>query len=244
MAMVKAGILELIGYREWTESIGDDREWRLQKLQALLYAGVQDAAARRGGFILPLRYDYMAVVASSLDANDLGSILEAARGSAPVPVRLAVACGSTPVEALDAAWGRLGETPEGMLYYEACEEPEYVAVAHLDINNITGATRERGVVETYNTVMRVVSEMASIAASKGAVAQYLGGDNVLVILPLDGYRRIVDELVSVDDLKAGIGVAASARRALELAARALHEIRSGKVDERVHEIIELPRTHA
>ncbi len=238
--MVKAGVLELIGYREWTESVGDDREWLLQKTQASLYASIQDAAARRGGFILPLRYDYMAVMASSLDDRDLEVVLSTAASNSPVPVRLSVACGSTPVEALNRAWSHLGDTPEGMMFYEACDEPEYTAVAHLDINNITEATRARGVVETYNTVMRVLAEMNSIAVANGALAQYLGGDNVLVVLPLKGWRSIVEKLVAVDNLKAGVGIAASPRRALTLAAKALHEIRVGKAAGPVYEIIELP----
>jgi len=232
--------LELVGYREWTESIGDDREWVIQKTQAVLYAGVQDAAARRGGFVLPLRYDYMVVVASGLDDRDLASVVEVAQDNSPVPVRLAVACGSTPVEALDRAWGVLGEVPEGMMFYEACEGPEYVAVGHLDINGITEATRSQGVVKTYNTIVRVLGELSSRASERGGLAQYLGGDNVLVLLPLEGRRELVEELVEIDDLKAGVGVAASARRALALAARALHEIRVGRVRERVYEIIELP----
>lgn len=240
MVKVKIGVLEQIGYREWTEEIGDDREWRIQRTQALFYSSVQDAASRRGGFVLPVRYDYMIILASSLDARDLSFILETAKASSPVPVRLAAACGSTPVEAADRAWRLLGEAKEGSLAFEACEEPEYVAVGHLDINNITAATRAEGVVKTYTAVMRTMAEMAARAYEQGAITQYLGGDNVLVVLPIEGLREAIEDLVLIDDLKAGVGVAASARRALELAARALRAIRTGKVQGRIYEIRELP----
>lgn len=240
MVQVKIGVLEQIGYREWTEEIGDDREWRIQRTQALFYSTVQDAASRRGGFVIPVRYDYMLVLASSLDARDLAFILETAKGASPVPVRMAAACGSTPVEAADRAWKLLPEAGEGGLAFEACEEPEYVAVGHLDINNITEATRSEGVVKTYTAVMKTMAELATRAYERGAITQYLGGDNVLVVLPIDGLSDVIEDLVMIDDLKAGVGVAASARRALELAARALRAIRTGRVRGRIYEIRELP----
>jgi len=234
--LIRVALLELVGYREWTESIGDDREWFLQKTQSLLYATVQDAAARRMGFVMPLRYDYMLVLASNLHRDDLEEVLDAARESSPVPVRMASACRFTPVGAVESSWSLLAGTKPGTLNYEGCDGDESIIVAHLDINDITSMTSKVGVLRTYNAMLNLVSRIAQEAYNMGAIAQYLGGDNILAVLPENGYRVVAEKLTSLDDLKAGIGVAATPRRALELAAKALHAIREGAVSERIYEI--------
>ena len=234
--MIRVALLELVGYREWTESVGDDREWMLQKTQSLVYATIQDAAARRKGFVMPLRYDYMLILASGLDRDDLQEVLEAAADVSPVPVRMASTCMYTPAGAVDEAWRRLRELGEGGLYYGECSEPEYTVVAHLDINDITQMTSQVGVLRTYNAMLRLLSKMAEKAFEMGAIAQYLGGDNILAVLPEKGYRVVAETLAGLDDLKAGIGLSVTPRRSLELAAKALHAIREGKVREKIYEI--------
>jgi len=64
-----------------------------------------------------------------------------------------------------------------------------------------------------------------VAESGGGITQYLGGDNILVILPPLNYISLTERLVVEDDLKAGIGVSRTAREALRLAAKALHDLR-------------------
>jgi len=234
--LIRVALLELVGYREWTESIGDDREWILQKTQSLLYAAIQDAAARRMGFAMPLRYDYMLVLASNLSRDDLEAVLEAAEGASPVPVRMASACMYTPAGAVEESWKALRRVPLGGLHYAGCEGRELTIVAHLDINDITQMTSKVGVLRTYNAMLNLLSRMADQAYRMGAIAQYLGGDNILAVLPEKGYRAVAEHLCQLDDLKAGLGVAYTPRRALELAAKALHAIREGEVSERIYEI--------
>jgi GTP cyclohydrolase IIa len=100
-----------------------------------------------------------------------------------------------------------------------------VAIAHLDINNITGETASDGVSRSYHRVLSLLGRIARIAEGGGGIAQYLGGDNILVILPPVNYMTVVERLVEEDDLKVGIGVSRTARDALRLAARALRELR-------------------
>ncbi len=235
--MVSMTIIELVGYREWTESIGEDREWRLQALQARLYASVQEAAARYNAFVLPFRYDYMVVATTGVPREGLVEVFETASSRAPVPVRMAEGCGGSPVEAIEDAWARLRSVGPGELSLRGCNSSRVVA-GHLDINDITRMTRELGLLKTYDTMLHVVSEIQVRAECRGAVAQYLGGDNILVLLPPEGYLSVVEELIAVHDLKAGIGVASNPRRALELAARALHDIRTGAAAGRIREYVE------
>jgi len=228
----RMALLELVGYREWTESIGDDREWKLQITQAQIYEKLQEAAAEFNGFIMPMRYDYMILIASNVGEEELFNIYKIAKEISPVPVRLASACGKTPVDAVEEAWRYVRSGTD--FKYVGCNDQEGVVAGHFDINGITAMTRKLGVLTTYSTMLHVISEIETRAHYRGAIAQYLGGDNILVVLPHENYEEIIQELIAVHDLKVGVGVASSARRALAQAAEALHEIRIGKVRGRVN----------
>lgn len=221
----RVAVLEQIGYREWTENLGSDREWLIQSIQAKLYLALQDVASKHGAFVMPTRYDYMLILSSNVSYKAHLEILDVARSISKVEVRLASSCGLSPVEAEMRAFRLLGETEVGGLSYKECPGEEVVAIAHLDINNITGETASDGVSRSYHRVLSLLGRIARIAEGGGGIAQYLGGDNILVILPPVNYMTVAERLVEEDDLKAGIGVSRTARDALRLAASALRELR-------------------
>nr|MEB3859628.1 GTP cyclohydrolase IIa [Desulfurococcales archaeon] len=138
------------------------------------------------------------------------------------------ACDESPLAAESRAWSLLARLGPGEVSYSECGGSEIVAIAHVDIDDIMEETRKNGAVRTYNKVIDLLHKLASTVEEWGGLAQYLGGDNVLVVLPSTGYVEASSRLLSVrPGLKAGIGVSRKAREALQLAADALHEIRSG-----------------
>jgi len=227
--LTRLAVIEFIGYREWTESLGSDREWMIQIIQSEIYALAQRRAAEVGAHVMPLRYDYMMLISSNVDKQGHEKILESVAENSQVPVRMASSCGRTPIEAELAAWNLLRETSPGGLSYSECIEDEGVVVAHLDIDNITSMTKRMGAAKTYYIVVDLLHKISRRAEEYGSIVQYLGGDNILAVLPTNNYKSIVEELVNIDNirLKAGVGYAHNARRALTLAAEALHDIRSG-----------------
>lgn len=222
---VRVSIIELVGYREWTESLGDDREWLIQESQAQLYGSVQRAAAKLGAFVMPIRYDYMLILSSNVSEEAHKEILEVASSAAKVKARLASFCSKTPLDAEISAWRALRANRESTLIFQPCDLEEISIVGHLDVNDITQSTREEGITRTYHTMLNIVGRLSDLTEPQGGIVQYLGGDNVLVALPVDGYLSLVVKLMKEANMKVGLGMAASARRALALAARALHEIR-------------------
>jgi len=237
----RLALIELVGYREWTEKLGDDREWAIQLVQASLYRAAQDVAKEYGGFIVPLRYDYMVLLASNLGEREHRDVVDSIASVSPVPVRSASYCALTPLEALRGAQGILHTLKPGGLKVAGCSHIEAAAVAHIDVNNITDETLARGAYEAFLGVLRLQYTLAEEALRKGAVVQYLGGDNILIVLPpkdplqvtegiLDGIKGA---LMPRNGLKAGVGLAPLPRDALSLAARALHDIRMGQAGGRV-----------
>ncbi len=227
---VRVAVIEQVGYREWTESLGSDREWYIQMVQSRVYRAGQEAATRVGGFLLPLRFDIMLLIASRLSSKEVDIVHSAVERASTVRVRTASSCGDTPLEATDRAWRLLMDVRPGQMTFEPCDGDELVAVAHIDVNNITRLTRKLGPLRTYYMVLDTINRVRSVAEDLGAVVQYLGGDNLLAILPPTGsVETVARKLVEgPGDLKAGVGVAGRARDSLALAAKALHLIRLGK----------------
>ncbi len=229
---VRISVVELIGYREWTESLGNDREWRIQIIQSRLYSMLQHVASRAGGFALPLRYDYMLVVSSNMGPDRHKEMLDELLSIAPTPVRIASACGPTPREAEARASELLRGLEPNMHAYEECGEEEYVATAHIDINDFTRRTSYKDIYDTYKTILDLLGRLYKGIGGLGGLVSYLGGDNVAAFIPGSGVERLAEILD--EDLKAGVGIAPTARRALRLAAEALHEIRmSGNKERRI-----------
>ncbi len=232
---VRIAVLELVGYREWTESLGSDREWRIQAVQAGVYREGQITAARRGGFLMAQRHDILLLLASGLGPEDHQEVMDAVATLAPVPVRMASSCAPTPREAEARAWRLLQAVGPGGFRYEESGGSEETLVAHIDIDNVTSITRRRGAVETHEIVIKLLANLAEKAPGLGAVIQYLGGDNVLAVLPPSASPSDVGVLLEGNgfSLKAGVGRAVKPRRALSLAAEALHRIRSGEAESRI-----------
>ena len=223
---MRLGLVELIGYREWTESLGNDREWIIQYQQADMYRLLQREAAALGGFVLPLRFDYMLLVSTGISADGHRRVLDVARMSSRIPARMVSIPGGKPARALDEAHSLLRSARPGEVLY--IEGPDGITtVAHVDINGISRRTREKGLSESLQVIARFVADIVALAARHGGVAQYLGGDNIIVLLPDGSYEEFARDAVEASDVKVGIGQAIAPRRALELAAIALHEIREG-----------------
>ncbi len=227
----RIAVLEQVGYREWTESLGSDREWVIQGIQSSLYHGVQRVASELGGFVLPLRYDYMMILGSGLDPGEHELILGVAEKHSPVPVRMASACAYTPLGAEAAASRRLRGIEPGSLGYTRCPRREAVAVAHIDVNDFTAITMSTSVYRTFWLVRRLLLRLHASLARHGGLVSYLGGDNVVAVLPVNDAGKAVQEILD-DGLKAGLGISGKAREALRLAAEALDTIRKSRRKEK------------
>ena len=232
---MRLALLELMGYREWTESLGHDREWLIQEAQASIYRSLQDTVSAMRGFAMPLRYDYLLAVTTGLSREEHEDILDRVRLESRIPVRMSSVPGLNPAEALNMAYKLLQKASPGEMQYVEGEDGKTV-MAHVDINGISHKTRERGLVESLVVISEFIATVTKMAAKHGGIAQYLGGDNIIVLLPDNNFMEFAEEVVGVSDVKVGIGVSRLPRRAMELSSKALHMIREDIVPEKIHVI--------
>ncbi len=204
----------LKGYREWTESIGDDREWRIQIVQNELEKLASEIAAERNAFYVPTRKDVLIFIANNSDVEEWLKPLESV---SPVPIEVSSGCGKTPLEAL--------------LNPTKCSKNSNIAAIHFDINFISKKDHYLGYLEVSQTVSLLIHS----ALGFGAIGGYLGGDNVVFFSDPSVANNFASLISRTYDVKVGIGVAENARKALELAAKALRMLRDDR-SKRVEEL--------
>lgn len=144
--MYRVGVLRLVGYREWTEELGDDREWIIQVVQSSIYGLVSSEAAAIGARGIPLRYDYMILLDSGAHPDGLRRVAASASSIAPTPVAVSAACARTPLEAQRAA----SADPE---VYESCAS-DPIAVVHMDVDDISSRTPRDSAYSTFEEILR------------------------------------------------------------------------------------------
>jgi GTP cyclohydrolase IIa len=216
--MYRVGVLTLQGYRAWTDSIGNDREWIIQMLQSGIYGLVAAEAASIGGHVIPLRYDYMLILDPGFDQEGLRKIALSASSMSPTRVLMSAACSHTLLEAQARASADPG-------VYDSCI-PDPLAVVHLDVNDISSRTPQESAYATFEYMMRMFCDVMNAAKSLGGLAQYLGGDNIAVFLPKGSLSKFMKYARELQGVKAGVGVHRSPREAMALAARALRSLRA------------------
>jgi len=221
----RMGIIELIGYREWTETLGEDREWRIQSIQSKLYQELQLEAADMDSYLIPLRIDYMVILLENTSISN--RFLQTLKRLSPVPFRIAVVKHFSPELAeKEASQLLINTNKNSVLEVEKCRGKEVSVIAHIDINNITGRVRKNGesVYTTFLDIIHYYYEIQKNFVFLNGITTYLGGDNILVYLPYKNVNKIKDYLD--EKLKAGVGVAHNPRRAVSLATKALDDIRT------------------
>lgn len=200
----------LKGYREWTEELGSDREWKIQLVQASIEKIASEEAAKCNSFYVPHRKDVLIFLANGVEEECLREVISKIEKVSPVPVETSIGCGSTPLSALR------GESRK-------CEGSD-VAVVHIDLNYFS----KDEIYSAYVRAMNNYSTLLNLFLGVGGIGAYLGGDNfVFFIDPKD--LHIIDEVKMIlKDAKIGVGIGKNPREALSKAASSLKFLRENR----------------
>lgn len=222
--MVKIGVLRLLNYESWINSLGYDREHIIQAEQHKLLRILYESGAEIGAFTIPLTRDIIVLVLNSVELRKFLVITKSLIKSSPVSFRVMVGLGKTYPEALIKI-----VNPEVLM---RSEPRELTIAAHADLNGYYNLLKEQGIYRTYETIVDFVEKFRRLTHSLGGIASYLGGDNVLAFLPdIKSTKTFITRLsienksTKVGDIKVGIGIASIPRTAITLAAKALATLR-------------------
>ncbi|AQL43900.1 GTP cyclohydrolase [Halorientalis sp. IM1011] len=240
--------VQIDNYGPWTVTPEPRREVDLQTLQSRLYADLSQLFGNRNGYVFFTRFDNMIAVSNGLDVDDHAMIQESVGNRYPVTMSMAVATGTTPVQALGDATGELqdagsaqDETRREILRGRTIDE-EFrtdadVQIAHFDVNDATGKyTDELNEFDTFIHIEQGYAElMRYMRTAHGSLSFFVGGDNVIAVCPdldAEDYLDAIDhvnEAVDVE-LKVGVGRGRTAQTAGMAAKHALEECRATGAD--------------
>jgi GTP cyclohydrolase IIa len=215
--MVKVGILKLLNYESWINLLGYDREHTVQAKQHELLKELYRCGAEIGAFTIPLTLDLIVLILNSVETRKFLMVARSITKLSPTPIKAMVGYGKTYPEALTKAGN-----PEMLTCSELNEQ---TIVAHADLNGYYTLLEEQGIYHTYKTVTDLIGKFRKITHKIGGITTYLGGDNILAFLPnTESVKTLMDQF-SAKNVKVGIGIALTPRKAVALAAKALASLR-------------------
>lgn len=242
--MVQITLVRLEGYGPWTTTLGDDREHRLQILQARLYSDIQEQFSKRKGLVFFNRFDEMFAVSNGISKDEHEVILESISTSYGINIKMGIGIGSTPYKAHEHAKLTMNNDGKVSIYpYHDNDNDQLVQIMHVDIDGSTSNVSARMLPYDISIlVTRLNLALSEAFLAYGALTFFLGGDNFMVVSSRLSNDIIKDALGKVMDslgirLKCGIGVAYHAREAAMLATRALDRIREMRKSNAVYDNI-------
>ncbi len=210
--MHRVAVMFLKNYREWTETLGPDREAVIQKVQAKLHHRLWSVFTKVGALPHHFRYDVAIALVNNVGDRQIKRAVEKLAEVSPVEVEYCVGSGATPYQA-----------------YKNCgldnsNRAEDASVAHVDVVNSTALTRDNGPHYVYTQIVTLLEVLNAKCSEVGCMAFYLGGDNVMIYLPNAGsIYQLLDGLDA--QLRVGVGVAQKPYAAFVKATAALDRLR-------------------
>jgi len=185
-------LFQLDNYGPWTVTPHPRPEPELQALQARLYGDLAEAVGDRGGYVFATRFDNVVAVTNGLDRADHRAIQDAIAERYPVTLSAAIGTDPEPASALADATDLLQERGSAqdpdrsaVLAGEPLEGEGTVRVAHFDVVDVTGKFTDR--LDAYATHLEVQGSTQALSRylydHHGALAFFVGGDNVIAITP-------------------------------------------------------------
>jgi len=222
MTDTQVALVQIDNYGPWTVTPEPRPEMDLQVLQSRLFADVANFVGSRDGYAFPTRYDNLVAVTNGMDRDAHARLQSAVRNRYPVTVSVGVGRDASPAAALGdatelvqaAGSAQDGDRREvlGFAANPAVPAPEDVAVAHFDVDDATGEYTDR--LNAYDSFVAIeratVSLMEHLRERHGGLAFFVGGDNVIAVVPdLEpaAYRDAIDHVGTETgvSLKVGVG---------------------------------------
>ena len=238
MRKIQLTVIQIDNYGPWTVTPKPKPEAELQRLQAELFAKVQEEMASRGGLVFPARFDNLIAVSNGISIEEHREIQRSINEKFPITVSIGIGADSTPYGAQVLATSALqreggSRSPErvGKLAGECVSGPDedWVQIAHMDVNHSAALTDSEPLYDTYMLFQKAYLALMDSLRKRNALVFYMGGDNFMALSNGLGPHEIEKVFSEVEaeagvGFKAGVGAGPTAEVAARLASEGLHEI--------------------
>lgn len=200
------------GYKQWTESLGNDREWKIQAFQHYFSYILYTKIAEIWGYVIPFRYDIYVILSDGIKEKQLLSAVQDIKTYSPTEIRICKGYNKTPLLSLYSCDEKidLDTRPD-----------EKVLVAHYDVDGIT----KMGLREATERIELLKENVRELGKKLGCIEHYFGGDNMGLFCSEDTAEEHILTSRELEGVKVGIGIDIKARDALRKATEALEIIR-------------------
>jgi GTP cyclohydrolase IIa len=236
-------LIQIDNYGPWTVTPAPRREVDLQTMQSRLYADLSQMFGNLDGYVFFTRFDNMIAVSNGMDLEDHARIQESVANRYPVTISMAVGHAASPANALIEATAQLQEqgsaqdenrTQEllGQTLEDVDRTDRDLHVAHFDVIDATGKYTDE--LDAFSTFIHIEQGYAALMQhlhdEYGALAFFVGGDNVIAVCPElteSDYEAIIEHVEATADvtLQVGVGSGTSAHDAGMGAKHGLEECR-------------------
>jgi GTP cyclohydrolase IIa len=248
--MIQLTIIKITGYGPWTQTLGSDREHKLQMLQSSLYNEIQNFISEKNGLVFSNRFDELFAITNGLSLNDHIEIQKKLAESFDLQLSMTIGYGDSPFEAnLKADKARKSkiilEKKHNIFGYVDGKTDQLVQIIHMDVDDSTSISAKKSPYEISSLMFKLYSEMSEFFLTKNCLTFFMGGDNFMIITSGKGKEHSIEFLDLMKKkrgiaLNCGIGTAKTAREAAKLATKSLDTIRelrdSGKNQQRILEL--------
>ena len=248
--MIQLTIIKITGYGSWTQTLGSDREHKLQMLQSSLYKEIQNLFSEKNGLVFSNRFDELFAITNGLSLNDHVEIQKKLAESFDLKLSMTIGYGDSPFEAnLKADKARKSkiilEKKHNIFGYVDGKADQLVQIMHMDVDDSTSISVKKSPYEISSLMFKLYSEMSEFFLTKNCLTFFMGGDNFMIGTSGNGKEhsiKFLDLMKEKHDiaLNCGIGTAKTAREAAKLATKSLDTIRdlrdSGKNQQRILEL--------
>ena len=235
---VQVTLIQIDNYGPWTTTLGDDREHRLQILQAELYSSLQEEFAARNGLVFFNKFDEMIAITNGISLEEHKEIQAKVHERFPFTLSMSIGVDVTPFKAhvkasrlLQMAGSAQSEQRNGALTVNETisADESYAQIIHIDVDGITDMTDHSFPFETSLKLLRSQLDLMTLFGELDSLLFYMGGDNFMAVTTQLSEETVAERLRNYSlgglPLKFGLGLAQTARKAAEIATMNLEHVR-------------------
>ena len=247
--MIQVTLIQIDNFGPYTETLGDNREHKIQILLSEIFIELQKLFNTKNGIVFSASMDNLIAISNGFSIEDHQKILNEIESKFPVTVSMGIGAGKTPLEAeADASKalrlkGSAQSSRRKVLGFNGHAFPilDEILVAHVDINFYTRiATDKHAQYENLIKLNKTYLTLMEDFKKYGALCFFNGGDNFITICPdsltSEDFQNIISSYEKRHDpwkIKIGLGRAQNVLEAISIANKGLHRIRAGNNLEKI-----------